>query len=73
MSEVRRSAHRQLFIRSDGPLSGGMTVWHLRDFVATLDREGVADSEPVTDHHANDTRHLINLSVNVHEETPVLP
>ena len=73
MSEVRRSAHRQLYIWSESPLSGGMTVWHLRDFVATLDQEGVADGEYVTVHKAYDTLHTTNLSVNVREEVPSLP
>ena len=63
MAEVKRSRSSSLYIRSQPPCQGGMTVWALRDFVRTLDAEGVSDETTVACHHNHETKHLIALSV----------
>lgn len=63
MAEVARSRSSSLRIRSSPPYQGSMTVWALRDFVRTLDAEGVSDESTVTCEHNHDTRHLSALWV----------
>lgn len=68
MSRVSRSRWQSdLSISSESPLSGSLTVYHLREFVKTLDENKVDDKVTVTAHHANDTRHFIRLSVVITE------
>lgn len=67
MAKVVRSRSSSLQIRSQPPYQGGMTVWALRDFVRTLDVEGVSDETRVHCDHNHDTRHLAALWVR--EET----
>jgi hypothetical protein len=61
MAKVNRSRSSSLRISSEPPPQGGMTVWALRDFVRTLDAEGVSDKTRVTCEHRHDTRHLSGL------------
>jgi len=65
MAEVTRSASRSVHISSQPPVTGGMSVWALRDFVRTLDAEQIPDDARVQYHRADDTMHLVRLSVRV--------
>ena len=65
MSKISRREEWHTYVTSDSPISGGLTVYQLRDFVKALDKAHVTDSALVTAHHANDTRHLIRLSAHV--------
>lgn len=64
MADIKRTPYTsRVSIRSTPVGSGGVTAWHLRDFVATMDKAGVPDKATLTAHHANDTRHFEAISV----------
>lgn len=63
MAEVKRTRSASLYICSRPPYQGSMTVWALRDFVRTLDAEGVSDKTTVDCRHNHQTCHLVSLSV----------
>jgi hypothetical protein len=52
VAKVTRSRSSSLYVRSQPPVQGGMTVWALRDFVRALDAEGVSDKTKVICDHS---------------------
>lgn len=68
MAKVTRSATRNTYIRSEYPHQGSMTVWALRDFVRTLDAEGIPDDATLSAERNHSTLHFIGLNVRVTTE-----
>lgn len=72
MAVIEQSSwKRTIYVSSESPVSGGLTVRELRDFVHALDEVATPGGTLVDAHHANDTRHLIRLSVHVVEDAGV--
>lgn len=65
MAKVTTSASRTVYIRSESPYQGSMSVWALRDFLKAVDELGVPDNAALTCHKAHDTQHFIGISVRV--------
>jgi hypothetical protein len=64
MAKISISAtSRSIYIASDPPYAGDMTLWALRDFVRSCDEAGIPDEAKLVAHHATETRHLVNVSV----------
>jgi hypothetical protein len=58
----RRPFVSRTYVRTPGVISGGLTVWHVREWVKALDTAEIPDSALVNPHMATDTMHLIELS-----------
>ncbi|MCI0583397.1 MAG: hypothetical protein L0227_11030 [Chloroflexi bacterium] len=57
-----RPYSRRVYVRTPGVISGGLTVWHIREFAKALDQAGIPDSAMIDSRKANDTLHLVELS-----------
>ena len=68
MAKVKRSANRTTYVSTTPVVSGGLTAWHVRDFVRSLDDAGVPDNARLTAHHSDSTRHFEGISVHHTEE-----
>ncbi len=69
MATVTKSASRSIYIASEPPYQGSMTVWALRDFVRALDEHGIPDNATLTATHATDTQHFTGIYVRVTTES----
>ena len=68
MSEYRAKVTKSdttysVYVASTPPFSGGMEVWHLRDFLRAVDASGIPDDAKVSAASSHDTGHFIGVSV----------
>ena len=50
-------------VSSSPPMSGAMTLWALRDFLAACDAAGIPDTAELTADHEHSTRHFTGVWV----------
>ena len=58
------------YVRTPPVISGGLTAWHLRQFVLALDAAEIPDSALINERKAYDTLHLIELSTRIERTLP---
>jgi len=63
MAKITKSASRSIYIRSNHPMHGSMTVGALRDFLKAIDEHGVPDTATLSAHKDHNTLHFTAVSV----------
>lgn len=63
MAKVTRSAGLSIYISSEPPTRGTMTVWALRDFLRAVDEAGIPDTATLSAERNHNTMAFTAVSV----------
>lgn len=62
MAKINKKASKSVYVASDSPYTGSITLWMLRDFLDTCETAGIPQNTKVKAHRS-DVGHFTGVSV----------